>query len=640
MADSDKVLIICRDLKSARKLRRFKSGFQCRYILASDHPRVHEAAKNYPWIDEICWIEQMESFYNVAADVICLTETVNKWLKTLADNKHGFAEELLFFTRHVEGGMTTQRIQDLLLLIRSYHFMLDTYKITSIIVISQPGMGWEDDVLIETARSRGVDIQVIGYYSFAVLIKNAWSFLKVYARSAYHTVNVVRINSRNRFKSEKVEAVGKEIVFQLCSSAYKHVENIVPLMKALNHKGYNPVALCWHSNERYTKESGADQVRREGLRAEALEKWCSFSDIWNSISCLFWTWKKAKGKKREFLSHHMLNYRLVPLGSLLWPSIRFLIIAELAQSYKLGQALGKYFKKHAPLAIRLWGETELKEGFLAWKSLDAQQLPLIFSYGVGAYINWPYEKPDCPVNLLFVAGKYHKRMLLKSNIIPSDRIEICGQARYEGIDDFKKKYSYTQSRLCLRIPSTFSMYILFDSNMILRGFMAPKEQAVTLDALLKFASKHPSVAILVKPHPGHKADILDDMIKHRGDLKNIFLINSKMLPYHALNTADMLITKYSTLGVEAMLFDCPVICCAFDGEQRFSIYENAADYLYQVDNLEDLLLKLVTDNDFRQKWHDRHMQMQRVFLSEYFCEREEPPSVCQAMVLDKYLKEW
>lgn len=638
MVDSNNVLIVCRDLKSARRLSNFKPQAKSRYILAADDPRVHEAAKKYLWIDEVCWIEQMESFYNVADDVIRLTETVNEWLKTLANDKYGFPEELLFFTRHVEGGMTTQRIQDLLLLIRSYNYLFDTYKITSVIVLSQPGMGWEDNVLIETARSRDVDVQVIGRYSFGILIKKTESFLKIYARSAYYTVNVLRINLRNRFSSKKTERVEKEIVFQLCSSAFKHVENIVPLMKALKHKGYNPVALCWHSNERYTKEPGAEQVRKEGLQAEELEKWCSFSDMWRSISGIFWTWRKAKGKKDEFLLRQALNYWSVPLRSLLWPSVRFFIIAELVQSYRIRQALKKYFKNHVPLAIKLWGATALREGFLAWKSLDPQHHPLIFFYTVGC-LGWPYEEPENSVNLLFVAGRYHKRMALKSNNMPAANIEICGQARYEGIDDFKKKYSSTQSRSYLRIPTTFSMYILFDSNMILRGFMAQKEQAVTLNALLKFASKHPSVAILVKPHPGHKADILDAMINSREDLKNVFLINNKMLPYHALNATDMLITKFSTLAVEAMLFDCPVICSVLDGEQRFNIYKDGADYIDSIEKLKDLLLKLVTDNNFRQKWNDRHMQMQKAFLVEYFCKMEEQPSVYQAMVLDKYLKE-
>jgi len=175
MAQSNNVLIVCRYLKSVRRLLRFRPQAQCSYILASDDPRVHEAAKAYLWIDKICWIEQMESVYLVADDVIRLTESVNEWLKTIADDKHGFPEELLFFTRNAEGGMTTQRIQDLLLLICSYRFLIDTYKITRVIVISQPGMGWEDDVLIETVRSRGVDIKVIGRYWFGVLIEKSWS---------------------------------------------------------------------------------------------------------------------------------------------------------------------------------------------------------------------------------------------------------------------------------------------------------------------------------------------------------------------------------------------------------------------------------------------------------------------------------
>ncbi len=638
VASNNNVLIICRDLKSVRRLSRFRPEVQSRYILASDDPRVHEAAKKYSWINEICWIEQMESFYNVADDVIRLTETVNEWLKSLADDKRGFPEDLLFFTRHVEGGMTTQRIQDLLLLIRSYQFLFDTYKITNLIVISQPGKGWEDKVLIETARSRGIDVKLVGCYSFGILIKNIWFYLQVYARTAYYVVNVIRINLCNRFKSKNSKAVDKEIVFQLCSSDYKHVENIVHLMRALKQKGYNPLALCWHSNERYTKETGAVQVRREGLQVEELERWCSFSDIWRSISGTFWTWNKAREKKREFLSHSILNYQSVPLGSLLWPSIKYFIIAELPQSYRSYQALKKYFKVHSPVAVKLWGVTALREGYLAWKSLNLQKKPLIFFYAVGAYTDWPYEDPDSPVDLLFVAGKIHRKMAIRSNNIPSTNIKICGQARYEGLTDFKKKYSTTKSRSYLRIPITFSIYILFDPNVILRGFMSQQEQTATLMTLLEFAGRHSSVALLVKPHPSHKADILEDLINSHEDFKNVFIIDNKMLPYHALNAADILITKFSTLGIEAMLFDRPVICCILDRERHFKIYEGAADYVDSTEKLESLLLRLVTDDDFRQEWHEEHIRKQKGFLEEYFCKIDESPAVCQADILDSYLR--
>ena len=637
MTDTNTVLIICRDIKSAHRLRRFKPESQNRYILASDDPRVQEAAKEYPWIDEICWIEQMESFYNVADDVIRITEIVNEWLKTLANDKRGFSEELLFFTRHVEGGMTTQRIQDLLLLIRSYHFLIDTYKITSVIVLSQLGMGWEDDVLIETARSRDIDIQVIGRYCFGVLIKKVWSVLEVYARAAYYAVNVFRINVRSRFKFKNTEVADKEIVFQLCSSACKQVEDIVPLMKALKYTGYNPVALCWHAAGRYLKESGADQVRREGLWAEELEKWCSFPDIWKSISSVFWTWKKAKGEKREFLSHLALNYRSVPFGSLLWPSVRFFIIAELPHAYRFSQASKNYFNIHKPLAIKLWGEVALREGFLMWKSLAPKNMPLLFYYAVGTYINWPYEERNSPIDLLFVAGENHKKMVLKSNSMPSANIEMCGQARYDELDDFRKKYSAEQSRIALKIPHSFTIHIFLDPGYIVSGFLSTQEQITITSFLLKFASEQPSVALIIKPHPAHKPGILEPLI-YEHSFKNVFLINKSMFPYHALNAADMLITKFSTLGIEAMLFDCPVICCVFDGEQRFKIYEGAVDYINNIERLENLLLKLVTDNDFQQRWHEEHIRKQKTFLAEYFCEVEELPSVYQANLLDRYLK--
>jgi CDP-glycerol glycerophosphotransferase (TagB/SpsB family) len=176
-----------------------------------------------------------------------------------------------------------------------------------------------------------------------------------------------------------------------------------------------------------------------------------------------------------------------------------------------------------------------------------------------------------------------------------------------------------------------------DPGWALRGYLSTHEQAFLISYLLKFASKQPSVALIIKPHPAHKPGIVESLIDNY-PLKNAFFIDKNMLPYHALNAADLLISKSSTLGVEAMLFNCPVVSCILDGEQRFNIYEGASDYIDNVEDLETLLLKLVIDQGSREKWHERHMRMQESFLAEYFCEMEEPPSVYQARVLDTYLK--
>lgn len=102
MCNSNKnnILIICRDLQSVRRLSSFNPQAHSRYILASDDPRVHEAVKECSWIDKICWIEQMESFYNVADDVIRFLKIINNWLESLGEGQHVISKELLYWIRN------------------------------------------------------------------------------------------------------------------------------------------------------------------------------------------------------------------------------------------------------------------------------------------------------------------------------------------------------------------------------------------------------------------------------------------------------------------------------------------------------------------------------------------------------------
>jgi hypothetical protein len=631
------ILIICRNLNSIYKFSHIKPQPHNHYILASDDPRVYEAAKMFPWIDKVTWIEQMESFYNVSEDVIRFTEIINEWLKKLANNKYGFPEELLFFTKHVEGGMTTQRIQDLLLLIRSYQALIDEYKINKVIIICHSGMKWEDEVLIETARSKGVPTQIIRQSFIKFLINNIWSYLEVYARAIYYSVNVIRFKLTKRFKANK-NFLENEIVFQLHSSRNDSVHAVVNFMKPLRTKGYNPIALCWHSNERYTKKTGAIQVQKEGLYAEQLEKWCSFRDIWKVILKTFWTMRKANEKKRFFIYNLPLNYKSLQLGRLLWPSIRYFLIAELPHSYLFFKAIKRYFRIHKPVAIKLWGIIQLREGMLAWKSLDHQNMPLIFDFYFGVGTEYPYLNTNLPLDLLFVPGKIYKEFVARTINIASDNIIMSGYSRYEGLTNFKKEYSKEKSLLCLGIPNRFSMYILFDFNAPLRGYLNQREQIIVFQALMEFACQYSFVALLIKPHPSFKEDdILRDVIKSYSKLKNVFLINKKMLPYHALNASDILITKYSTIGLEAMLFGCSVICYSFDGEKRFRIYEGAAEYIFSTEELKELLIKLLNE-EFRQKWHKEQRQKQDKFLSDYFYELKQPPYIFQAAILDTQIK--
>ncbi len=601
------ILIVCRSINEVRFLSHIKPQSEYCYVIASDDIRVQKVVNEYTWVNEVCWIEQMESFFNVANDVITFVDIINKWLESLGDDKNGIPKDLLFWIKHAEGGMTTQRIQDMLLLIRSYLHLFESNNITDIIILSHPGMQWEDDVLIETTRSRNIDVKVIGSKRPGVLKGKVMALFNLCAREPYFILNILLAKVNNLFRMKK-ENYEKEIIFQLCSSANKHSENIIPIMRSLENMKCNPKALCWRAS------GGADKVRQEGLQVEELEQYVSISDLGTGVYKIIRTWKKAKKQYPEFLIDKKLKYRSVPIGRLLWPSVNFFFIAELAQRYRLSHAIRNYFDNHSPLCIKLWGGGKLIEGDLVVKYWGVKENKPLFINWFWTFFDNPYDSGENITTFLAV-GDSQKNYLERCGV-PADKIVLTGLPRYDSLLNFREHISKEQSFVELDIPTTYSIYILYDSSSILRGYLSISEQMETADFLLDFAMRHPDVALIIKPHPGYHSGFLDFLIDSYS-LQNVFLIEKSMLPYHAFNVADILITKFSTIGIEAMFFDIPVISLILDNEERFRIYEDAANYITTTKELDQLLTEL-NDTSNRIKWNAERIEKQKLFLNRFF----------------------
>lgn len=627
-------LIVCRDWESLAALNKLRPVKAERYVVASDDARVRLEAASLPWVADVRWLDRMESFYSVAGDVIRITEEMNRWLKTLADEDRGFPSSLLFFPRSAEGGMTTQRIQDALLLIRSYLHLIESCDSSRVLIVVRPGFLWEDEVLAATARAKRLSIQRIESRMSA-----AWGEAKsagaLYARAAYYAVNVARIGAVSRRFGKDVDPEGG-IVFQLCSSAHKHVENIVPLMKALKDRCCRPIALCWHSRDRYTRNPGSRQIRREKLEAHDLERFCSITHVLRSLVRGYRTWRAARGGKEKLFDSPALEYQGVRLGPLLWPSVRYFLIVEAPEAYRFRIAINRYFERRHPVAVKLWGATGLSEGYLAWECLSSRkERPLFFFYTMGANIDWPYDEPSSPVDLLFVPGEV-QRSTANSNV-PAENIFVCGQARYDGLTEFRARHAPSESRRLLGIPENPGLKVLYDHNIALRGFLSERERASALSGLLQFADSAPEASLLIKPHPSDTSQFAWDGGR-RAVSKNVFLIEKTSAPYHALNATDLLITKYSTIGIEAMLFERPVICCALDGERRIDIYKGASEFLCSVEELKNLLSRLAGDDEFRVRWVAERLIRQKAFLARYFTKMPESAASVQARILLERLR--
>ena len=92
-------------------------------------------------------------------------------------------------------------------------------------------------------------------------------------------------------------------------------------------------------------------------------------------------------------------------------------------------------------------------------------------------------------------------------------------------------------------------------------------------------------------------------------MDNIIVYDKVLSILHFLNVSDVLITKYSAIGVEAILFDKLVISILPDTQKGFKAYDDAAIYvkekeeIYEIfDNLEVSILERATkQSKYKQK---------------------------------------
>lgn len=647
MEEKGAVLVICREPRDLYLVDRFQRNEDRKVVVASEDMEVQQAAVAEPWVDEVCFIEQMESFYAVANDVLQILEAVNRWLKSLADKENGVPEELLFWVHHAEGGMTTQRIQDALLLIRSYQHLLKKYHVAHVILHRRIHYRWEDEVLIHTARSMGVSVKEIRPLMYRIGEKLGLMMVQRFlfgrlrrlyapARLVYFWLRLklygsllrATIDRRNRRPSPSDGML--EIVFQLGSSERKHVENIVPLMREFERRaGYWPVALCWQAR------GGAREIRREGLQADELERWFPLSRWPEVIRRAKWTWRRANGRKRNLYRAPAISYRGVPLGPLLWPSMEYFFQEAIVRRLALKISAENYFKEHHPAAIKLWGQGILEYGAVCHTIVQQAGNPLTFHYNLGIGVEWPYFQRR---NKLYLAAGELEKGFLRRHGVPFEQIAVAGQGRYDHLAHFIKEHTPVNSRRQLNLPLDKEIYVFYAPTGILRGAISFREQFIVAEALIRFFKNHTKAVLIIKLHPSDNSGIIERLAKQYRS-SNIFLIDKHALPYHCINAADIVVTKFSTVGVEAMLLDKPLISIVLDKESRWQdIYGNVAERFYSIQAMLSFLELLMENPEERQWWEEGQKQLRKSFLTKRFKKEGQSAAKMMGDAIDKRLR--
>ncbi len=427
-----------------------------------------------------------------------------------------------------------------------------------------------------------------------------------------------------------VQSVSGSVVFQICSSAYKHVANITHLMSALEARGQASVALCWSAAERICRRHAAIQVATIGLKFVQLERFATFAGLVESF---------RRSREVTLRARHQsgavdfLRYRGITLAPLLQQSLRHFFVAELPQRIRYARALTRSIGNARPLAVKPWGGANLFEGKLLIRLTSSVPDGTLFvHYWVGTALEWPYAERKYVPGLFLAKSAHEAELAAQEFAIDSKCIKIVGASRFENYREFEQRHSAESSRQSIGVPARFRYYVGFDPACPIRGIQCYRDQVMLLRALLEVAATNESVMLVIKPHQSCSINHLANLLEvYR--LKNLKVLAASAPAEHFLNSIDLLVTKFSTLILEATLLGKPTISVILDGEARFKILGNVPLVLGSCERLKALLIHVLSESGNFAAWKAAVVKRARSLLPHYYCEAPTGAAVAGAAAI-------
>lgn len=597
-------------------------------IVASDNPDVQTAGMSHRKVTRVVPIEQMDSIFQVFRDVLDIRETLNKWLRS---NSRGHSDYLYEWIKWCEGGDTTQKIQDAVILIRSYQ-QLFQLPIEVVILKRRAHYMFEDEVLIETARASGVRVETKEpwpFRFFQLLHIIPWEadffsrqielplplFLYVFLKRIRLLFKIL-YGKRYHIRWRKPQIDRPLVLFLLGGSAERYVRNLTGVIKGFSSRGqYLPVVCGWNA------WIGVKKLKSMGFTAENVEAWFPMKEFANLLKCYTrfrrLCYSYFEGRR---LKNVALFYKNVPLDQVLFPFIKKFVVDNVVNRLVLYAAIRNYLLHQWPSGVFTWGENILDFGLISYEVIhelaanDTLPVPVFLDYPAGITLPNPYLSRERKPDLLMLAGELDKEIYEKDTG-DSTGIEIVGYGQNSTLIDFITQTSPEKSLAELRINKLKSYNIFLASPGSMRGYITARENARVAKALAEFTVEVPEVFLLIKPHPSESQLFWKQIISPFSKNHRIKLVDKTLSPYHCLNVCDVFITKWSTLALEAMEFRKPVVLVYLDNEERFlETFKDSVHKFTDENDLVTFLRRITSKREVFEAWSTCRVSIQNEYL--------------------------
>lgn len=208
-----------------------------------------------------------------------------------------------------------------------------------------------------------------------------------------------------------------------------------------------------------------------------------------------------------------------------------------------------------------------------------------------------------------VLSSFAKKAYIQMGV-PPDKIFITGQPGFDLIQN--KKFNINQLKAELKIPENKHLSVLATQPLV--GFLwTEEENEKFIEIVCNAVRKIPETVLVIKIHP------VESMEKYKIILKNLkedsVIICKDIDLYELLNACDLLMTVHSTVALEAMIFDKPVITINLTGKPDLFPYaeSGAAIGVYK----EEDLVPAIKNTLFNEEIKTKIAQERKKFVYEH-----------------------
>jgi glycosyltransferase involved in cell wall biosynthesis len=183
--------------------------------------------------------------------------------------------------------------------------------------------------------------------------------------------------------------------------------------------------------------------------------------------------------------------------------------------------------------------------------------------------------------------------------MPPEHLFVIGQPRFDLI--LKQPYDPARVRRELGIPEDKGIIVLATQPMVEFFLWTEKERERFIEVIAGAMKDFPDKRLVIKLHPDENMAIYRRILSNIGDDKTVVCRDTDT--YELLNSCDLLITFYSTVALEAMLFNKPVITANLFGKSDIFPYarSGAAIGVYQPAELVPAIKKALYDAAVREE---------------------------------------